>query len=845
MHNNARFRNGISSSVARRFTRSTLGSPLLQSSIRTHVSHHRHSPVRLKATAFLVSVIVNAGLAMAQQTTSQSTTLQYEFTPQMPYSTDGLSFASPTVSLFIGVSDYGEPAKVTSTPAHALGAAVMYEAFVDAASRSEKKALDIPAKNYFKGGEGAICTLVFSPDGSYFVSGSKDGTVKIGSGTRLGQVTSGNSHKSDACAAAFSPDSSQLVTGGSEGDAVVQSVKENKVMTTLKHPAAVCSVAFSQSGSKILSTSMDGITRIWEPTRAQEPLTLSPEQDCSPETREVKSCADATVAAFGPDDKTAVTTSCRALRVWNLDKPGESKLLGNEETNVRTVSFSPDGSRLLSVADDGLSLWEVAGAGRQQAARNPNGRNASFSPDGTRIAVADATGMVSVYKIPSMQLAAALGGFGTPVKSLQFSHNGQYILVNAKIGGAWMQDASRATIPTIVPRPDQAGKADFTIKFAIDEGVIPDGRKTFATVVSAFSPDADYVVAGYEDGSVGIHPGIGSSAKMASRLENQALLGDLKFDRTATSIMEIWYLEQLHGASRQLIYHDPNGSSKDRDDPNFLQMGRGEPVTRKRIFDALSSSIEKAEHTAGEQETAMLVVYIAAHGWIGWDGRQYLLSSDADASNPSTWIAYEDFLKPIRDFLASPTHAGGRDYDPHKGAIVIFDTCQILLGSSRKTPAVSSEESPINLTVIESTSPGQYAWHWTGNLNSTESTTSVKSTSRFGLTHHSGPKQVKTKSEYYARMSMFPYASQWALNALIKDKEPNAVPDERKISLKEWVNRTQKAVRALQSDIPEGEETGQVQEVRLRTPPPGPDSWIIVEEQPLWIFEVDSNAPVE
>jgi WD40 repeat protein len=133
----------------------------------------------LKATAFLVSVIVNAALATAQQTTSHSLTLQYEFKPKTPYSTEGLSFASPTVGLFIGVSDYGEAAKATPTPAHALGAAVMYEAFVDAAARSEKKALDIPAKNYFKGGEGAICALVFSPDGSYFVSGSKDGTVQI------------------------------------------------------------------------------------------------------------------------------------------------------------------------------------------------------------------------------------------------------------------------------------------------------------------------------------------------------------------------------------------------------------------------------------------------------------------------------------------------------------------------------------------------------------------------------------------------------------------------------------------------------------------------------------------
>ncbi len=764
-------------------------------------------------------------------------TLQYEYKPKVPYPTDGLSFSFPTVGLFIGVSDYGEPAKVTSTPAHALGAAVMYEAFVGAATRSENEALAIPAKNYFQGGDSAICALVFSPDGLYFASGSKDGTVKIWSGTRPGVLLSSSKHKDNACAIAFSRDSTQLVTGGSEGDAVIRSIGESKATITLKHPAGVCSVAFSYSGSKILTTSLDGSTRVWETARTQEPLALPPEQDCPPEKREVQSCADATVAAFGPDENTVVTSSCSAVRLWSLDKPGESKLLGKHKTPVNSVSLSPDGTKLVSVADDELSLWRVGDAsGQPQIARNPNGRNALFSPDGTLLASADASGFVRLYNISTMKETTSLGGFNTPVKSMQFSENGQYLLVTAKIGGAWMVDVNSPNTATVVPRPYRSEQPDFTIKFAIDEGLIPSRRKSVATEVAALNADASYVVAGYEDGSVGIHPGLGRTEKMGSRLENQVLLGDLKFDQTATSIMAIWYLEQLDGASKKLNYHNPKGRSDDSVDlPDFLRLGRGEPVTRERIFGALSDAIQKAERTRQEQEAALLVVYVAAHGWIGPDGRQYLLPSDADASNPSTWIAYEDFLSPIKDFLTSRSPTGERDLKPQRGAIVIFDTCQIFLASSQESAVVSSADDPLNLTVIESTSPGQYAWHWTGRLNSTELTTTYKSTSKFGLTHNAGPKQADTKSDYPARMSMFPYASQWALNSLIKAKGSQANADERTIPLGEWIANTQEAVRLLQNDIPEVKETGHVQTIQFRNP-----------HQPNFpVFEVDKNVPPE
>ena len=758
----------------------------------------RRRNFRWPAFATLLSLIVAPLFADGQQTQTYSTTLQFELTPKTPSKTNGLSSAFPTVGLFIGVSDYAETAKVTSTPAHSLGAAIMYEAFLGAATSRDNDGINLPANNYFKGGSEAICALAFSPDDSYFVSASKDGTVMVWSGKKFGEVIGTNKYSAGTCAVAVSPDSAQFVVGGSDGNAVIQPIQADKAPITLKHPASICGVAFSPDGSKLLTTALDGATRIWDATGTQDPLVLQTEEKCTSGNAQQRSCADAPLAAFNPDGKTVATSRCNTVRLWNLDKPAEPVVLGQDASPAHSLLFRPDGSQVMSVTKKGVALWTVNNADAQQSSQSGG------SPGAARL-------LDSV-----------------PLKSLQFSQNGKYVLLNTLDGHAWMQPVKGGD-KKVIARPDRDNDKADTIGYAIKQGTIPTNRTRASIEAVALGSDASYVIAGYDDGSIGIHPGIKISEQFRFHADNQFLLADLKFDHTPTSIMSIWYLEQLHGAMKNLVYEAPEDHSDDDDNPTYLRLGRGEPVTRRRIFSALSDAVERAEQATRLQQGAVLVVYVAAHGWIGTDGRQYFLPADADASNPATWIAFDDFLTPIKAFLAASSTAGSEN--PDRAAVVIFDTCQTRLGSSQSTPVASSGVDPAGLFLIEATSPGQYAWHWTGTLNSTESTTTSKSTTKFGITHSGHPTSSDTKSDYSSRMSMFPFASQWALNALIKDKGPRVKPDDRIISLNEWMNNTQAVIKALQKDIPEVAETGQSQTIRVHNP-----------KMDVSLFEVEKNA---
>ena len=75
------------------------------------------------------------------------------------------------------------------------------------------------------------------------------------------------------------------------------------------------------------------------------------------------------MAAFGPDNKTVATSRCNTVRLWNLDKPAEPTLLGQDTSPAHGLLFRPDGSQIMSATENGVALWTVDNANGQQPRR--------------------------------------------------------------------------------------------------------------------------------------------------------------------------------------------------------------------------------------------------------------------------------------------------------------------------------------------------------------------------------------------------------------------------------------------------------------------------------------------
>jgi WD40 repeat protein len=187
-----------------------------------------------------------------------------------------------------------------------------------------------------------------------------------------------------------------------------------------EHKARVVRVGYSPDGKRIASASQDGALLVWDANDSKVLRALRG-------WYQVRFCFNSDGAYL------AATSEDGKAKLWHLESGKDVRTIESpNDFRIQHLSFSPDGKRLLTVAESFarkalVQVWE-AETGKellnfQEPIVSPFRHDVCFSPDGQRIAVA--FGELKVFDAQTGKLVVTMNSEDWIVESVSFSADGK------------------------------------------------------------------------------------------------------------------------------------------------------------------------------------------------------------------------------------------------------------------------------------------------------------------------------------------------------------------------------------------------------------------------------------
>jgi WD40 repeat protein len=303
-----------------------------------------------------------------------------------------------------------------------------------------------------KGHSSGVTSVSFSPDGRRIVSGSSDKTVKVWDAQTGQETLTFKGDSTYVLSVSFSPDGKRIVSGGYDSTVKVWDAQTGQETFTLKgHSDGVTSVSFSPDGKRIVSGSGDKTVKVWDAQTGQEMLTLRAQLQVPAAAANPSSNTLAVISvSFSPDGKRIVSGDGDPtyggeepveIKVWDAQTGQETLTLKGHTGHVNSVSFSPDGKRIVSGGGrrgkprpprhfGEITVWDAATGLPLPLlfkGHSDTVQSVSFSPDGKRI-VSSSFETVKVCDAQTGKETLTLKGHSGTVYSVSFSPDGKWIV---------------------------------------------------------------------------------------------------------------------------------------------------------------------------------------------------------------------------------------------------------------------------------------------------------------------------------------------------------------------------------------------------------------------------------
>ncbi|HEY0754085.1 MAG TPA: hypothetical protein VGD98_09005 [Ktedonobacteraceae bacterium] len=252
-----------------------------------------------------------------------------------------------------------------------------------------------------QGQNGTIRALAWSPDNLQLAAAVATQVLFLKAQDGMAAAQSVNAHNALVMALAWSAQAPHyLVSGGLDMLAIVWNTQTFQPLTTFRqHTTGILAAGWSADGQTIGSSSIGGVTRIWNGTNGQQAHGFYLEQNQAGKGVELDALA------FQPQgNMLAVGGMDGILRLWNngltcqmmgagatkgqcVDMP--LRLNAHNKQPLRALAWSPDGRLLATGGDDNMLLIWYPAQSQAPVLKIPQNApvlSLSWSPDGKTIA---------------------------------------------------------------------------------------------------------------------------------------------------------------------------------------------------------------------------------------------------------------------------------------------------------------------------------------------------------------------------------------------------------------------------------------------------------------------------
>ena len=365
------------------------------------------------------------------------------------------------------------------------------------------------------GHTGPVAAVAVAPDGSWLATGGGDGTVRIWDAATAKERAAWTAHTGGpfggVAAVAVAPDGSWLATGGGDGTVRIwdaATAKERAAWTahTGGPFGGVAAVAVAPDGNWLATGGRDGTVRIWDAATRREQAPL----------------ADLTgsVVAVAPDGSWLATGGGDGVRIWDAATGRERATLASHTGPVAAVAVAPDGSWLATGGYDGtVRIWDAATGQERATLAGHTGPvvAVAVAPDGSWLATASRDGTVRIWDAATRREQAPLAGHTGPVEAVAAAPDGSWLATGGRDGTVRIWDAATrreqaplaghiAQVEAVAVAPDgswlASGGYDGTVR--IWDAATGRERATGPVVAVAVAPDGSWLASASWPGTVRI-----------------------------------------------------------------------------------------------------------------------------------------------------------------------------------------------------------------------------------------------------------------------------------------------------------------------------------------------------